>query len=268
MGTRGRTWTSALWLAALLSGCVVGNDDGELVLLQAEPLDTGTCQGSHDETVGLSSGVIDMAMATDYILFPLAQNNLGGTETTEGALDTFDVLLRRAIVEYEPLDQISVTFPDEFRQPLSGHVAAAGGQTRFGVEVLTPGMVQDLRTAQEFVVRSADGQVRPARAQIKLLVKLTIQGETLDGKTVESNRMIFPLTVCNGCLVSVPPDAVSGAVGTQPNCLNISVDETGKTSVELPDCPGFIGQNEPVDCRVCALSAVDDFARQLCQPSF
>jgi hypothetical protein len=269
MWTRRKAWTAAaLGLAAALSGCLVDDEDGKLVILQAQPL-SDTCEITTDRTVGLSQGVIDMAMATDYTLNLLVQNNMDqitrvrSYQPQDARLNTTDVRLTRAIVEYRALDQVTASFPEQLRVPLSAPVSAAGTSV-FGVEVLTPAMVQDLRTSPEFIIRGADGQVRPARTSVKLLVNVKVEGETLDGKSVGSNDFTFPLTVCNGCLVAVPPDAVSVDAGVQPNCLRLDAADIGTAADDL--C--IAGQDAAVDCRICTLFAVDDFARQLCQPPF
>ncbi len=264
-------WTQKGWALCLavtvLSGCVVGDEDGKLVILQAQPL-SESCQISTGREFSLSRGVIDMAMGTDYTLNLLVQNNMRGINDIKGfapgdaRLDTTTVRLTRATVEYRALDQISVSFPDQLRVPLSSPVEP-NGLSAFGVEILTPAMVQDLRTSPEFIIRGADGEVRPARTAVSLLVNVTVEGETLDGKSVGSNEFTFPLTVCNGCLVSVPPDAVSVEAGLQPNCLRIDGEE-----IETPADLCSPGQDAAVDCRLCTLLAVDDFARQLCQPPF
>jgi hypothetical protein len=265
--TRRGAWTAALGLTAALTGCVVDDEDGALVILQAQPL-SDSCEINTSEAISLSRGVIDMSMGTQYQLNLLVANNMkliSGIrqyQPQDARLDTTTVRLTRAIIEYRALDQISVSFPEQLRVPLSSPVSP-GGRSAFGVEVLTPAMIQDLRTSPEFIVRGADGQVRPARTEVKLLVNVKVEGETLDGKSVGSNEFTFPLTVCNGCLVQVPPDAVSVEAGVQPNCLLI-----GGEDVETPDDLCFVGQDAPVDCRVCTLFAVDDFARQLCQPPF
>lgn len=269
--TRGSRRCGALLVAVLLAGCAVGNEDGKLVILNAVPLDSEECQGSVSDNIGLSSGVVDMAMARYYRLYVRVENNMADINTVlgltaqDGRLETTRVRLRRAVVTYQALDQISANFPDELRVPLSASVDNEGGRTSLGIEVLTEAMIQDLRSAPEFIIRGPDGDVRPARTSVELLVTVAVQGETFDGQVVESNEFTFPLTVCNGCLVAVPPDAVRTDKGVpQPNCLNLL---GGAQGVQIPECGEAIGRDAAVDCRICYLFAVDAFARQLCQPA-
>lgn len=266
-------WISTLGLAAGLSGCFVDEEDGSLYIEAALPFSTDNCTALVGSESPLGEGAIDLAMAPSYVLAVRVVNNMASITNVnqftpaDARLDTTDVFLRRAVVQYRALDQISVDFPEELRIPMAATVKASGGESAVPIEILTAGMVQDLRTSPEFIIRGADGQVRPARSQVQLLAKVILQGETLDGKTVESNEFVFPLTVCNGCLIHVPPEAVSTSVGVQPNCLNIDLGEDGSGLPEVK-CPQLVGQDTSVDCRICTLYAVDDFARQLCQPAF
>lgn len=69
-------------------------------------------------------------------------------------------------------------------------------------------------------------------------------GQTLGGQHVESNEFQFPITVCNGCLVSFPAAANDPAQKPNPNCLSVS-----STTIQAAPCR--IGQDQPVDCRIC-----------------
>jgi len=263
----------ALLAAALAGGCA--EDDGSLVILQAQPVGAATqCTTTVDREISRSWGTVDMAVATNYYVFPLVQNNLSDVlavkeyRASDSRLNVNRVRLRRAVVKYRTLDQISVSFPSELKVPLTGTVESDGGVLNFGIEVLTPGMIQDLRNAPEFLIFGAGGDVRPARASIKLIINVTIEGETFDNRALTTNEFFFPLEVCNGCLVTIPPEAVNPQNPRQPNCLNINVDVTsGQSTIPTPMCPELLGQNETFDCINCALAAPDPLARQLCQPS-
>ena len=71
-------------LAGPLAGCV--DDDGSLVILHAKPIDTAQegCPPTTDDNLFLSRGVVDVAMARNYVLFPSIQNNMPRTQEVKG----------------------------------------------------------------------------------------------------------------------------------------------------------------------------------------
>lgn len=71
-----------------------------------------------------------------------------------------------------------------------------------------------------------------------------IFGRTLSGTAVESSEFIFPIRVCNGCLVTFPPGSNDATSANVPNCdaVPLSTGEQG---------PCQIGQDEPVPCTSC-----------------
>jgi hypothetical protein len=100
----------------------------------------------------------------------------------------------------------------------------------------TPGAIDP-----NFAVATADHVT-----QKEVLVIIRVFGKTLGGLDVESGEFQHVLKVCNGCLVNYAAgnDPVQMP---QPNCLK-PVDPTQTSSTTLP-C--FVGQDEPVDCRLC-----------------
>lgn len=250
-------------LLAGLTGCVA-EQDGGLVIQQAQPLteDGNACVANADETLFISSGTVDMAIAQNYELFPLIRNNLGDVtqikqyKPTDARLNTKNISLRRAKISYHTQDPFSIPLDDR-TVPLSASVAT-GGMTTTSVELLTPTMIDRFRNADEFIVLGSQGEVRPARNSITLSVVVKVEGETQDGNDVESNDFTFSLRVCNGCLVYYPPSATSDEAAA-PNCLEPPTDET------ISLCG--IGWNNQFSCGACLAFAPDPLARQLCQPA-
>ncbi len=248
-----------------LASCVAESDGG-LVIQQAQPLtvDGTSCVADTDETVYLPRGVVDMAVARNYELFPLIRNNFIDVVAAKGytakdtRLNTKNVSLLRAKVSYHTQDDFSVTLQNR-TVPLSASVGTGGGKTTVSVELLTPAMIDKFRNSKEFVVIGSQGEVRPARSSVDLSVDVTVEGQTQDGNDVESNTFTFALRVCNGCLVYYPPQSSSDA-GTAPNCL---APEPTSDSINL--CG--IGWQGSVDCGTCLAFAPDPLARQLCQPA-
>jgi hypothetical protein len=72
-------------------------------------------------------------------------------------------------------------------------------------------------------------------------VTVRVFGTTLGGQEIESGDISFPIAICQGCLVSYPSDAIDPATG---QCL-----VGGDATVDPPCQPG---QDDPMDCRLCA----------------
>jgi hypothetical protein len=73
-------------------------------------------------------------------------------------------------------------------------------------------------------------------------------GHTLGGTYVESGEFLFPISVCYGCLITFPTDAIVTNTTTTPATLSCSGTSTTSTSVTVPCIPG---QDDALDCRVC-----------------
>jgi hypothetical protein len=236
------------------SACVEPND-GDLVIQQAQPLvpEGSGCIASTDETAYISTGTVDLAVAQNYKVFPLVRNNIRDVNetkryaVTDARLNTKAVSLKKAKVKYHTQEAFSVQLPDR-EVPLSASVATQG-LTTVAVELLTPALVRQFRNADEFIVRGSQGEIRPARTSIDLIVGITMEGETQDGNTVESNEFEFNLRVCNGCLVTYYPGCTNGT----------EEDTSGDVCV--------VGWESPISCAVCNAYARDPLARQLCEPA-
>ncbi len=249
-------WAFALPLLALqsLSACLEPND-GDLVIQQAQPLSGSgsSCIATVDESLYLTSGTVDMAVAQSYSFYPLVRNNIRDIietkryQPTDARLNTKAVSLKRAKVTYHTQEEFSVQLADRV-VPLSASVATSG-LTAVAVELLTPAMIRQFRNADEFIVRGSQGEIRPARTSLDLTVGVTVEGETQDGNQVESNEFVFSLRVCNGCLVTYYPGCTNGT----------EEDTSGDVCV--------VGWETPISCAVCNAYARDPLARQLCEPA-
>lgn len=262
------TALAALGLTATLGGCQ--DRDFGLSITHVVPLTASSCALATNSF--LSGGVVDLALRDSYTLYPAITNNLGSIneikEYTEldGRLDTSDIVLRSASIEYTTLDTLSAEIQSPTVVPLSGTVPA-GGSLVIGVEALSSGILSQLRDADEFLLIDDSGAARPVRSTIKIIARMRIEGETLDGKDVESSEFLFPIEICNGCRVTydAPLLVQSGGVAT---CPPVTRDEEGNVITrEDALCVETAGADSGfVDCQQCQGLAVNGFARQLCQP--
>lgn len=263
-------------LCALLGLGMLSCQDRDfgLTIRQVQPVDLDTCEVELDESIFQSAGSVDMALRTNYFINVRIENNLLGITEVKGfdesdsRVNTSDVVLRSATIEYTTLDTISTAIQSPIVVPLSGTVQLNAAVT-VGVEVLNSAVLAQLRDADEFLVVDDTGAVRPVPASVKLIARIRIAGETLDGKAVESNEFLYPVDVCNGCLITYPSNLLETRNG-QLSCPGVKLDAEGNPIVgpaANATCFASLGvDGSAVDCQTCQGLAVNSFARQLCQP--
>jgi hypothetical protein len=261
-------------LMVVLGGCEDRNVSLQILQMEVD----GQCvlqtmAGAQQNNVrGLSEGRIDLVTSNSYAIFPRVQNNMldvtqvNNFQPTDGRIDTHDIILSSATVRYTTLDPVGVEFPETRELPISGTIQVNGSSV-LGLTVFTPAMIGELRQASEFLRPNANGQLVAIRHSVLFQLGITLNGRTVDGTTVNSNEFVFPVRVCNGCLIDYPPEAVDTNQAL-PNCLVLGVaedEEAPGANRQACQVPGT--DNVFVDCRECAAGlAVDAFARQLCQP--
>lgn len=267
-------------LAALLCGAIFGGSltgcqdrDFGISIVQVQPLDAEDCTIVGDSATFQSSGIVDIALRDSYTIHPLIKNNLldvtqvKGLEDTDGRINTNAIVLQSATIEYTALDTLSAQITSPTIVPLSGTIPV-GLDLIVGVEVLNRAVLGQLRDADEFLLIDDSGQARPIRASVKLIARVRIQGETLDGKSVESNEFLFPIEVCNGCRIEYPAPLLQPRGGLL-TCPPVTLDAEGNPVdlINTNNCgPSFGTEAGLVDCQQCQGIAVNSFSRQLCQP--
>ena len=122
--------------------------------------------------------------------------------------------------------------------------SATGTSPGYGVFAIT---VIDPDTVENLLRPSPQLQARYGSKRVIAYIKP--YGQTLGGLHVEAGEFLWPIEVCNGCLVSFPVDAQDPLLPT-PNCLNVG---SGSSNVARP-C--FVGQDQAVDCRLCPNNAI------------
>jgi len=262
-------------LVALSGGLTSCQDrDFGLSIRQIQLFDVGSCAVNTDETTFQSQSIVDLSLRNSYTIFPFIENNMlsvndvKALDVTDGRINTTDVVLRSATIEYTTLDTLSAQLQSPLVVPLSGTVKV-GGFLVIGLEVLNTALLQQLQDADEFLVIEDNGSVRPVRTSIKIIARIRVEGETLDGKVVESNEFLYPIEVCNGCLITYPSNLLETRNG-QLTCPSLKLDPEGNPVVgpsASSSCVGQLGSDgAAVDCQTCQGLAVNAFARQLCQP--
>lgn len=241
---------SALLMIAA-PGCA--DNESTLFIRQAQIAQStsggGCTVDSSPTSKALMGGIMDVAFATQYGANLLVGNQLVDrgsrdhvkTETSRVQLEGSEVYLT---------DSAGRQLGAPFTVPGIGFIdPASGSNPSYGV--LKSVLVDSVTGSKLRAEMSAlpYGTVRRITAHVKVF------GRSLGGLEVESGEWNFPIEVCYGCLVSFPPEAINQAT-TPPSC------STGQDATDIKQ-PCSIGQDDPVDCRLCMTTASD---KSICQP--
>ena len=234
-----------LTLGTLAFAPSCATNDSSMFIVGVIDIDLSTCLAKPDTTAALlAGGVLDTAFKQDYTAFLLVGNQLTQRGSREQLrTETSRVSLRGAEVTLTTLagDEIQLTktnstgqttkSPAHFSTVGTGFVDAASGDAPSYAAVavnLIPAAV---------VANGLPGQV---------LAKVRVFGNTLGGKAVTSSELDFPITVCNGCLVTYP--AQGDPTATTYMCPTPS--STDMTSATTGPC--VQGQDVPFSCTLCS----------------
>lgn len=213
-------------------------------------------------------GVLDVYLTQRYLMFPSFQSTLQSSGSvgfqgggTGGGLSGSNwegnrVALNRAEIRYDGPDGIGVPLPSVRTISISGTVEP-GGIAIAEFEAIPPELGAILAQSPLLQGRGDSYQIN---------IRLRVFGETSAGNKVDSNEFVFPVDICQGCLVFTPTEAIDLSADITPNCRNL--DGVG-SATEV--CESIRGQDEPLDCRlVCptltALPGGDPLG--VCEPTF
>ena len=187
---------------ALVVGCG-GDESGQFVIVQNQVHDQGcTVPGSKGD-VYRGEGRLDVALVGDdaqvaYRLYPLLQNNLRKldrpSEPNRLLLHSFNVAVD--VDHTAPKAVIDVVAKDQrlsrFGEPWSGTLDPGGSTLSAGVMVVTGELARRIRGTRALETQTS----------MRLFVTVQAVARTLDGGSIQSDKFRFPITVCQGCLVS------------------------------------------------------------------
>lgn len=255
----GAAFLGACALTGLTAGC--DNPETSLTIVQIQPLGSN-CTVSTSESEFMTRGIVDVAIARRYTLYPLVSNNMidltnaKGYSDGDGRQDTHAVRLKE--VSYSIKGEIEGLDTTSFTQKISGTIPVQS-QSVVGFNILSSELIKQIREANFQTILGSSFSATTGSADVT--ISFSIKGETLDGNEVETETYSFPLEICSGCLINYPADAIDLSAQKQPNCLAPS------DSVEEPNCPMQVGtDNQILDCRLCPSYANDQASRALCQP--
>ncbi len=240
--------------AITTAGCADNRSSLFIRQVQApDEADDGTCSYTADPGVeALAVGVMDLMFTTQYRAGLLVGNQLVTRGSTEkSAAETARVELRGAEVNIETgTGEVIRSYTVE----ASGFAdASQGGTPGWGV---VQAVLVDTAAAEQIRSKLAGGGVR-SKGIARLVSVVKVFGRSLGGQDLESGEFRFPVEVCYGCLVTFPLEANDKTLGA-PNCKGGAEAEQPKTSCQ-------VGQDGPVDCRVCKVY-VGSSNEALCEP--
>ena len=225
---------------AALAGCVFpacAHDDASIFIrhVMAPPTTQGTggiCFYQSDPAQPyITQGTADAALASSYSPEILVANQLTTRGSTEEVrAETSRVTIQGAIVRVvDPVDG-SVQMDNTV---LASATLDPGTGTTPSYAAVGVTMMNSAALAH-FDPGSRTNPARLAVAYVKVF------GQTLGGQSLESNEFQFPISVCHGCLVDIPVDALKNDWCKTTHAASSTV---------LSPCR--IGQDQAIDCSLC-----------------
>lgn len=252
--------------AVLVAGCADNSASVQirhLVAPQANPSLPGACSLSNDPgSPKLLASVLDVALRDNYIVFPLIQNNLFANRAGElNRPDQRAIMGQYVDVELTTLSGALLslgTAPSTYRVPMNSDVIPAGitSAPGFGVVEVSaiPGPQGQALRERLGCTGFATGVAPPAafcsNASETIQVTLRPTFRTVGGVELTSAvgavwknvaPYTFPLTICCGCLLSIPSGYTSAC---QPATM-MATTPTTTTGYCLA------GQDLPLACTQC-----------------
>jgi hypothetical protein len=235
--------------AIVLPGCA--DNDSMMFIMGVYARSQGSCSPMAESDSPIwASGVLDRVFANDYSAALLVGNQITPRGSREQLrTETSRVALKGAEVKLETLRGAPLAEP--FSSIATGFVDAAQGTdpslTVMYASLIPPSVVMDL----------------PAGT---VVAKVRVFGTTLGGQDVESSELLFPIEVCDGCLVSYPASARDlTADGTDYVCKSATTAEDAPAADDALPCQ--LGIDLPAPCTVCSgVYAICQSPR--CNPSY
>lgn len=265
MRCRNTIFGMTLLAAAALGGCA--EDVPEIFIVNNQVLADDCELGTGGSQQFRARGTLDLLIGDSYSIFPLVRNDLvpsesagfgggggGGLSGTDWEANT--VTLRRAVVEINVPEALNLLIPREIEVELSGSMQP-GDEASVELRAI-PRALGQLLASSTFLRQSSNGTT------ISLRVK--VFGVTSSGREVDSNEFIYPIELCFGCLLEVPPAAIDPTFPT-PNCRITTFEGEDTTTDTNTICR--VGQDDNIDCRlVCPLlsETLDSDPTGICLP--
>jgi hypothetical protein len=226
--------------AVLAPGCADNNSSLFITaVLYRKPPQCVVIADQTQETLG--GGVLDLSFTKSYVAALLVGNQL----TSRGSKQTLRTETSRVT-----LNGAEITLTDSQGHEIArysvngtGFVDVSRGEdSGFGIfdaELIPASMGTKLDTA---MTMTKMGIANPSlQTSDQVVARVRVFGSTLGNEDVTSSELSFPITYCQGCLVDFPLAAIDPTSNT---C------DVAPTDLPVGGCR--VGQDDPIDCRVCA----------------
>jgi hypothetical protein len=193
---------AALMPLALVA-CVDSGDEGIYILNNtAVTAETCSLSGSPDQAM-IGHGLVNVSSPTAYVMTPLVQSRItnpaeGGAEeiSRTGQLRGADVKLTIKAVSIERGGQFMVTQPETALPPFSVLFSGSlkpGGSVNAFVDVIPPATIRS-------IAQMSGANLGTDSLNTEVLAEVTVKGD-LNGNSIESQPFLFPVTICNDCVI-------------------------------------------------------------------
>jgi hypothetical protein len=221
-------------VAGVLPSCAT--NDSMMFIVGVAVRKAGACSVKPDLSGSiLAKGAMDRLFASEYVAGLIVGNQLTERGSRERVrTETSRVALKGAEVKLE--DAQGGELVPAFSSIGTGFVDASDGT--------------DAAPAAMFATL-IPASVAPQLPAGTVVVKVRVFGTTLGGEDVESAELLFPIEVCDGCLISYPASARDlTADGTEYQC-KLAADDVA-IGGEDTDLPCNLGIDFAAPCTVCS----------------
>jgi hypothetical protein len=222
------------FVAASLPSCAT--NDSMMYIVGVALRKSGACAIKPDLSgTLLAKGVLDRTFATEYVAGLIVGSQLTQRGSRERVrTETSKVALKGAEVKLENAQGAELV--PAFSSIGTGFVNASDGE--------------DAAPAAMFATL-IPASVAPSLPRGTVVVKVRVFGTSLGGEDIESAELLFPIEVCDGCLVSFPASARDPALsGTDYQCKQ-AADTVAVVSTDI-EAPCSLGIDFPVTCTTCS----------------
>jgi hypothetical protein len=238
------------FVAAALPSCAT--NDSMMYIVGVAVRRAGACTIKPEFTGSfLSKGVMDRVFASEYVAGLIVGSQLTQRGSRERVrTETSKVALKGAEVKLETeTSKVALKGAEvKLESPQGKELVPAFSSIGTGFVDASDG--EDATPAAMFATL-IPASVAPSLPRGTVVVKVRVFGTTLGGEDVESAELLFPIEVCDGCLITFPAEDRDAAVsGTDYQCRQ-AADTDAMPSAET-DSPCSVGIDFPVTCTQCS----------------
>jgi hypothetical protein len=222
-------------VAGALPGCAT--NDSLIFIEGVSVRKAGACSAQADlSSPMLSKGVMDRLFTSEYVGVLVIGNQIMQRGSRERVrTETSRVALKGAEVKIET--------------PQGAELVPAFSSIGTGFVDASDGTDAAVATVAATLIPAS---VAPSLPRGTVVVKIRVFGTTLGGEDVESSELLFPIEICDGCLVAFPSSAKDlTAPGTDYQCKQ-ATDDMDAADADAADGPCNLGIDFKMPCTACS----------------